>query len=60
MTMDEVPDPAEVEAAAEAWRSALATLGPDRSVRDRDARKRAAGALAGGVAAVRAIGEGRS
>jgi thiamine biosynthesis lipoprotein ApbE len=48
----------DLRAQADAWRAALATLGPDQSQRDRDARKHAAAALVAGVATVEALARG--
>jgi hypothetical protein len=60
MTNIEVPTATEVEDAARAWRRALATLSPDRSVAGRTTAHRAEGALTGCAATVRALSAGRS
>jgi hypothetical protein len=46
---------AQVEAEAQAWRAALATLAPDRSVQGRRVRDEVAGALVAVVAVVEGL-----
>jgi hypothetical protein len=52
---DSMPTVVQVEAEAQAWRAALATLPPDRSVQGRRIRDEVAGALLAVVAVVEAL-----